>query len=110
MSASSDPGSEDRGFGIGESLITLAVPLQNLAGASDNMTATILPASGGVDAGDPARMPELRGMSVRAARRLATSFGLAVAFEGNGLVQTQSPRPGSGIEPGDRVFLTCAPG
>ncbi len=110
MSASSDLGSEDRGFGIGESLITLAVPLQNLAGASENMTATIRPASGGVDAGDPARMPELRGMSVRAARRLASSLGLAVAFEGNGLVQTQSPRPGSGIEPGDRVFLTCAPG
>ncbi len=110
MSASSDLGSEDRGFGIRESLITLAVPLQNLAGASENMTATIRPASGGVDAGDPARMPELRGMSVRAARRLASSLGLAVAFEGNGLVQTQSPRPGSGIEPGDRVFLTCAPG
>ena len=114
MSASFGPGSEGRGFDLiapaGSVEILRPVPLHNLVDVSGNVTATIQQACGEVDTGDPARMPELRGMSVRAARRLASSLGLAVAFEGNGLVQAQSPRPGSKIELGDRVFLTCAPG
>jgi cell division protein FtsI/penicillin-binding protein 2 len=109
------------GFGSGDSSSDLvvpagargilpAVPLHNLVNARGAVSATISPASSDAGIRDPARMPELRGMSVRAARRLASSLGLAVVFEGNGLVQTQSPRPGSEIGPGDRVVLTCAPG
>ncbi len=114
MSVASGFGYEDCGSDlfapVGAVGILSALPLHSLADVSGNLTAAIRPASCDVDTGAPARMPELRGMSVRAARRLASSFGLAVAFEGNGLVQAQSPRSGSEIEVGDRVFLTCAPG
>ncbi|MBD3368084.1 MAG: PASTA domain-containing protein [Candidatus Eisenbacteria bacterium] len=54
-------------------------------------------------------LPDLRGMSIRAARREVTMRGLSLRFEGSGLVREQSPRPGSSVEPGDRVVVRCSP-
>ncbi len=60
------------------------------------------------DGGDVSvAMPDLIGMSVRAARREAALLGLVVTFEGSGLVRSQSPRRGASVEPGDRVRLEC---
>ncbi len=95
---------------VGASGIPPATRLHNLVNASGGVATITRPASTSVSTSDPLRMPELRGLSVRAARRLASSLGLAVVFDGSGLVQTQLPRPGSEIEPGDRVVLTCTPG
>jgi cell division protein FtsI (penicillin-binding protein 3) len=60
-------------------------------------------------AGDgPLAVPDLRGMSIRRARRTAAASGLVLAFEGSGVVQHQSPVPGSEAHKGDRVVVTCS--
>jgi len=53
-------------------------------------------------------VPDLRGMSIRLARRTAAQSGLVLAFEGSGVVHRQSPVPGSHARPGDRVVVTCS--
>jgi hypothetical protein len=55
-------------------------------------------------------IPDLRGMSVRCARRVASAAGLELSCEGSGLVRKQTPRPGGTVEPGHRVVVTCYPG
>jgi hypothetical protein len=47
-------------------------------------------------------------MSIRRARRTAAASGLVLAFEGSGVVQHQSPVPGSEAHKGDRVVVTCS--
>jgi len=70
----------------------------------------IVPASftgqGGEDV-DALEMPDLVGMSLRRARRTAAGLGLELAFDGAGLVHSQSPRTGSAVRPGDRIRVEC---
>ncbi len=47
-------------------------------------------------------------MSIRLARRTAAACGLVLAFEGSGVVREQSPVPGSHVQSGDRVVVTCS--
>ena len=54
-------------------------------------------------------VPDLRGMSVRLARRTASASGLVLSFEGSGIVREQSPVPGSPAHDGDRVLVSCYP-
>lgn len=56
---------------------------------------------------EPMELPDLRGMSIRRARREVTRRGLVLSFEGSGHVRDQSPRAGSSVEPGDRVTVRC---
>ena len=49
-------------------------------------------------------MPDLRGRSAREAATLAARRGLIVELKGSGRVVTQSPEPGTEIEPG----MTCS--
>ncbi len=53
-------------------------------------------------------VPDLRGLSVRLARRTASAKGLLVSFDGTGTVGSQSLRAGSTARPGDRMTATCA--
>lgn len=55
-------------------------------------------------------VPDLRGMSIRAARREASACGLIVGVEGSGRVRTQCPRPGARAKSGERMILQCRPG
>ena len=56
-----------------------------------------------------AELPDLRGMTIRAARREVTRRGLVLRFEGTGRVREQSPRPGAKVGPGERITVRCAP-
>ena len=47
-----------------------------------------------------ARSPDLRGLSAREALRVLTSIGLTARLTGEGVVTSQSPAPGTPIEPG----------
>ncbi len=55
-------------------------------------------------------VPDLRGMSIRRARRVASRAGLELGCEGSGTVRNQTPRWGGTVEPGHRVVVTCYPG
>jgi cell division protein FtsI (penicillin-binding protein 3) len=55
-----------------------------------------------------AEVPDLRGMSIRRARREASCLGLVLSFEGSGLVKTQSPRPGASVASGSKVIVRCS--
>ncbi len=59
---------------------------------------------------EPFELPDLRGMSLRQARRIAAAGGLALTIEGSGTVKDQSPRPGANVRPGDRVVARCSSG
>lgn len=50
--------------------------------------------------GDARDLPDLRGLSAREALRVLTSIGLTAHLTGNGVVASQSPAPGTPIEPG----------
>ena len=54
-------------------------------------------------------VPDLRGMSLRFARRVASARGLVLLFEGSGTVREQSPEPGGFVRPGQKVVVTCYP-
>ena len=45
-------------------------------------------------------MPDMRGLSLREAMRLANTLGLTMTFDGDGVVTMQSPSPGEILEPG----------
>ena len=45
-------------------------------------------------------MPDIRGLSLREALRVANALGLTMSFDGDGVVTTQSPGPGEIVEPG----------
>ena len=51
-------------------------------------------------ASDAHDLPDLRGLSAREALRVLTSVGLTAHITGNGVVASQSPAPGTPIEPG----------
>ena len=81
-------------------------PLDAVASASAGVSDELV-----VDPGQPAaslEVPDLRGMSIRLARRTASASGLVLAFEGSGVVREQSPVPGSHARAGDRVVVTCS--
>lgn len=65
----------------------------------------IVPATGD----ETVEVPDFRGMSVRAARRAASSLGLVLSFEGSGRVREQSPRPGGQAKTGSKVVVRCYP-
>jgi len=50
-------------------------------------------------------MPDMRGLSLREALRVANSLGLTMSFDGDGVVTTQSPIPGEVVEPGSTGVL-----
>jgi cell division protein FtsI (penicillin-binding protein 3) len=52
---------------------------------------------------EPARMPELRGLSAREAANLAARQGLLVELKGSGRVVAQTPAPGTELE----AVMTC---
>ncbi len=54
-------------------------------------------------------VPDLRGASIRRARREATRLGLVLSFEGSGRVRSQSPRPGANVATGSKVIVSCSP-
>ena len=58
---------------------------------------------------DVARVPDLRGMSIRLARQQATRVGLELVFDGSGSVRSQSPRPGASVATGSKVMVSCRP-
>jgi cell division protein FtsI (penicillin-binding protein 3) len=55
-------------------------------------------------------MPDLRGRSAREAAIAAARRGLVVELHGSGRVITQSPEPGSEVEPGSTCVLTLGRG
>ena len=50
-------------------------------------------------------MPDIRGLSLRDALRVANSIGLSMTAEGNGVVVAQSPEPGEFVEAGGTGML-----
>ena len=50
-------------------------------------------------------MPDMRGLSLREALRVANSLGVTMSFDGDGVVTTQSPSPGEIVEPGSTGVL-----
>jgi cell division protein FtsI/penicillin-binding protein 2 len=53
-------------------------------------------------------VPDLRGMSLRNARRAVAEIGLVLSFEGGGVVVDQSPRPGATVRAGHKVAVRCS--
>jgi len=63
-----------------------------------------------VHRGNPSgRMPDLRGLSMRAALNRIRALQLPVAVSGTGRVVDQRPGPGTTVEKGDACFLTLRP-
>ncbi len=60
--------------------------------------------------GEAVSVPDLRGMSIRRARRTAAELGLNLSFEGSGNVREQSPKGGANARYGDKVVVRCYPG
>jgi cell division protein FtsI (penicillin-binding protein 3) len=50
--------------------------------------------------GDVRDLPDLRGLSAREALRVLTKIGMTARLTGNGVVTSQTPAPGTPIEPG----------
>jgi cell division protein FtsI (penicillin-binding protein 3) len=63
-------------------------------------------AAAGPEGDDPQLMPDVRGLSARAAALTAARRGLLVELRGSGRVVAQSPEPGVEIENGARCVLT----
>jgi cell division protein FtsI (penicillin-binding protein 3) len=58
-----------------------------------------------IQVGGQPLMPDMRGLSLREALRVANSIGLTMTFDGDGIVTTQSPSPGEIVEPGSTGVL-----
>ena len=56
-------------------------------------------------AGNTNELPDLRGLSAREAVRVLTAIGLTAQLKGSGIVASQSPEPGTPIEPGMACVL-----
>jgi cell division protein FtsI (penicillin-binding protein 3) len=56
-------------------------------------------------AGSTHELPDLRGLSAREALRVLTAMGLTAHLTGNGVVASQSPAPGTPVEPGLALVL-----
>lgn len=57
------------------------------------------------NAGGRPLMPDLRGMTLRDAIRVASSIGLSMASEGDGVVVAQTPAPGTAINSSERARI-----
>jgi stage V sporulation protein D (sporulation-specific penicillin-binding protein)/penicillin-binding protein 2B len=55
------------------------------------------------------RVPELRGLSIREARRLLLGLGLGSSIRGSGLVKRQHPKAGAHVGKESTVRLVCDP-
>ncbi len=66
--------------------------------AQSHRDAAIVPV--GADGGVVHDLPDFRGLSAREALRVLTKIGLTARLKGNGVVMSQSPAPGTLIEPG----------
>ena len=53
-------------------------------------------------------MPDVRGLSARAAMRKLTQFGLRARLQGDGFVTAQDPPPGTSVADGTVCRLTLA--
>ena len=63
----------------------------------------------GSDDGGRVRVPDLRGLSIREARRLLIACGLRGSLTGFGIVKRQDPAPGSMVARRSNVALVCLP-
>jgi cell division protein FtsI (penicillin-binding protein 3) len=55
------------------------------------------------------RLPDMTGLPARAALAKAYGLGLAPTMEGSGLIVSQSPPPGSVVDPGAAISLVFEP-
>jgi stage V sporulation protein D (sporulation-specific penicillin-binding protein) len=63
----------------------------------------------GVETGAQVRVPDLRGLSVREARRMLIGCGLRGSVSGFGVVKRQAPAPGIMVARRSSVALECSP-
>ena len=61
---------------------------------------------GGERIAEPGAIPDLYGLSARAALRVVTRLGMTATLEGEGEVIGQHPAPGTRVQPGDRCVLS----
>ena len=52
-------------------------------------------------------VPDLRGLSIRKARRMLLELGLKSRINGSGTIKSQTPRAGRSIKAGGTVKLDC---
>jgi cell division protein FtsI/penicillin-binding protein 2 len=64
----------------------------------------------GVDTKKKVAVPDLRGLSIRRARRMLIECGLKSSIQGFGSVRKQTPGAGTIIRAGGNVVLHCRPG
>ncbi len=64
----------------------------------------------GTDSEGKVRVPDLRGLSIRKARRMLLDCGLSSSIDGSGVVFRQTPAPGTLTRAGSRIELKCRPG
>jgi len=84
------------------------------AGACERSAASEKTLRGGIvslpaEVSETVSVPDVRGMSIRNARREASNLGLVLSFDGSGRVRTQSPRPGASVASGSKVIVSCSP-
>ncbi len=61
-----------------------------------------------VEPEEPGTVPDVRGLSARAAMRKLTQFGLRARLQGDGFVTSQDPLPGTAVADGAECRLTLA--
>lgn len=61
-----------------------------------------------VEPEEPGTVPDVRGLSARAAMRKLTKFGLNARIDGDGFVTDQNPQPGTPVDEGTVCHLTLA--
>jgi cell division protein FtsI/penicillin-binding protein 2 len=59
---------------------------------------------------EPRRMPNLRGMSLRRALNVLTSYHIKPRVSGSGIVRSQNPPPNAVLNPRSAAVLTCDAG
>jgi len=52
-----------------------------------------------------AKVPDLRGLTLRAVLEESAATGLPIDVQGDGMARTQDPPPGSFLAPGSRVHV-----
>ncbi len=101
-----------------EAVRLLAIPpddptrnIRLVAYSPENIASTTFAAARAVEAKDdnPRLMPDLQGLSLREAALVAARRGLAVEIHGSGAVASQSPLPGTPLEPGMACVLKLTP-
>jgi cell division protein FtsI (penicillin-binding protein 3) len=89
-----------------------AAPIEDLAIAELGPPAPVAEiaeaAAAGLDDGDFPRVPNFAGKTKRAVIEEASTLGLPVMVDGNGLARLQFPAPGTALEPGEKVRVQFA--